>query len=144
MINQAFCSSFKQQLLEGVHDFRVVGGDTFKIALFAEAANLNATTTAYAVTNEVVAAGYTAGGYTLTNIAPAVSGQTAVASFATASWTANITARGALIYNTTPNGAYTNPACIVLDFGMDRVSTAGVFTVQFPAMAAGTAIVSIA
>lgn len=144
MITQTVCSSFVQQILEGVHDFRTAGGDIFKIALFVEAANLNATTTAYAATNEVVAAGYTAGGAILTNISPALSGQTGVASFATISWTANITARGALIYNTTPNGAYSNPAYMVLDFGMNRAHTAGVFTVQFPAMVAATAIVRIA
>lgn len=143
MITQAFCSSFKRQLLEGVHDFRAAGGDTFKIALYSDAATLNAATTAYGATGEVAASGYTAGGAVLTNIAPGVSDATATASFSTATWTATLTARGALIYNTTPNGAYTNPACVVLDFGMNRVSTAGVFTVRFPLAAAATALIRI-
>ena len=69
-IVQAFCTSFKKQLLEGVHDFRASGGDTFKVALYTEAANINSTTTAYTTTGEIVASGYTAGGLTLTNITP--------------------------------------------------------------------------
>lgn len=145
-ITQAMCTSFKTQLLEGAHDFRLTGGDAFKIALYSSAANLDATTTAYTATSEVAASGtYAAGGGTLTNISPVASGTTSFTDFADISFTtATINARGALIYNTTPTHTYTNPAVCVLDFGGDRISTAGTFTIQFPAAAAATAIIRIA
>ncbi|HEY7822645.1 MAG TPA: hypothetical protein VIG24_07435, partial [Acidimicrobiia bacterium] len=94
-------TSFKQQLLEGVHDFRLTGGDTFKLALYTNSATFNASTTAYTATNEVGASGsYSAGGGTLTRIDPTTSGTTAFTDFADLSFTsATITARGALIYN---------------------------------------------
>jgi hypothetical protein len=146
-ITQAFCTSFKTQLFQGAHDFRVAGtGDTIKIALYTSAANLDATTTAYTTTAEVVGTGYTAAGNTLTNIAPTSSGTTAFVDFADTTWTtATITARGALIYNNTPSiGGLTNPSCVVLDFGTDRTSTAGDFTIVFPAADATNAIIRIA
>lgn len=139
-------SSFKQQLLEAVHDFRLSGGDTFKIALYTSSAVMDATTTAYSATNEVGNSGtYAAGGLTLTRVDPAVSGTTAFTDFADASATsATITARGALIYNTTPTHTYTNPAVAVLDFGSDITSTNGTFTITFPVADATNAIVRIA
>jgi len=140
------CTSFKDELLEGVHDFRVTGGDTFKLALYNNSASFTAATTAYTATNEVGNSGtYAAGGGTLTNISPVTSGTTAFADFADLSFTsATITARGALIYNTTPAHTYTNPTVAVLDFGSDRTSTAGTFTIQFPAADASNAIIRIA
>lgn len=148
-ITQAFCTSFKTQLFQAAHDFRTAGagGDTFKVALYTAAANLDATTTAYTTSNEVVGTGYTAGGNNLTNVAPTSSGTTAFVDFADTTWsTATITARGALIYNSTPTSGLglTNPSCVVLDFGSDKTSTAGDFTIVFPAADAANAIIRIA
>ena len=139
------CTSFKDELLEGVHDFRLSGGDTFKLALYTNSASFTAATTAYTSTNEVPNSGtYSAGGGALTNISPAVSGTTAFTDFADLSFiTATITARGALIYNSTPAHTYTNPTCVVLDFGADKTSTSGTFTIQFPAADASNAIIRI-
>lgn len=141
---QAFCTSFKKQLLEGVHDFRAVGGDVFKIALYTEAANLNYTTTAYTATGEITGTGYTAGGLTLTNITPSEYNLAGVCSFETATWPgATFSARAALIYNTTPAHSYTNPACLVLDFGTTRYAIGNSFSVQFPQITDLSAIVRI-
>jgi hypothetical protein len=139
------CTSFKQQLLEAVHDFRS-GGDTFKLALYTNSASFTAATTAYTATNEVGASGsYAAGGGTLTNVNPSTSGTTALTDFSDLTFTtATITARGALIYNTTPTHTYTNPTVVVLDFGSDRTSTAGDFTIVFPTANATDAIIRIA
>lgn len=139
------CTSFKQQLLEGVHNFKSAGGNAFKIAMYTNSATFNASTTAYTATDEVAASGtYVAGGGTLTNISPTTSGTTAFPSFNDFSWTsATITARGALIYNSNASG-YTNPSVIVLDFGSDKTSTAGTFQILFPAATASTAIIRIA
>ena len=139
------CTSFKDQLLEAVHDFRSSGGDTFKIALYSSAATLDATTTAYTSSNEVANSGtYSAGGGTLTNITPTTSGTTAFTDFDDISFTsATINARGALIYNSTPTHTYTNPSVAVLDFGGDKISTSGTFTIQFPAADASNAIIRI-
>lgn len=140
------CTSFKDELLEGVHDFRLTTGDVFKLALYTNSASFTAATTAYTATNEVANSGtYAAGGGTLTNVSPAVSGTTAFTDFADLSFTsATITARGALIYNSTPTHTYTNPTCVVLDFGSDKTSTAGTFTIQFPTADATNAIIRIA
>ncbi|CAB4141950.1 hypothetical protein UFOVP421_41 [uncultured Caudovirales phage] len=144
-ISQAMPTSFKQQLLEGVHDFRASGGDTFKVALYTNAANLGASTTAYTATGEASGAGYSAGGATLSAVNPSTSGTTALTDFADVTFSgATITARGALIYNTTPGHTYTNAAVAVLDFGSDRTSTAGDFTIVFPAADASNAIIRIA
>jgi len=139
-------TSFKQQLLEGVHDFRLTGGDTFKLALYTNSASFTAATTAYTATNEVANSGsYAAGGGTLTRIDPTTSGTTAFTDFADLSFTtATITARGALVYNTTPAHTYTNPVALVLDFGADKTSTAGTFTIQFPTADATNAVLRIA
>jgi hypothetical protein len=140
------CTSFKDELLEGVHDFRASGGDTFKLALYTNSASFTAATTAYTATNEVGNSGsYSAGGGNLTNINPAISGTTAFTDFADLSFTsATITARGALIYNSTPAHTFTNPTVVVLDFGSDRTSTSGTFTIQFPTADASNAIIRIA
>ena len=144
MIVQAFCTSFKKQLLEGVHDFRVVGGDVFKIALYTEAANINVTTSQYTTTGEISGTGYTAGGLTLTNIAPSEYNLAGVCSFETATWAgASFSARGALIYNTTPAHTYTNPVCLVLDFGTTRYAIDNSFSVQFPQITDLSAIIRI-
>jgi hypothetical protein len=139
-------TSFKQQLLEGAHDFRLTGGDTFKLALYTNSASFTAATTAYTATNEVGNSGsYAAGGGTLTRINPTTSGTTAFTDFADLTFTsATITARGALIYNTTPTHTYTNPAVVVLDFGSDKTSTAGDFQIVFPTADASNAIIRIA
>lgn len=143
-IVQAFCTSFKKQLLEGVHDFRAVGGDTFKIALYTEAANLNSTTFVYSATGEIVGAGYTAGGLALTNLGPTEFNLAGVCSFESATWAgATFSARGALIYNTTPGHTYSNPACLVLDFGTTRFTVSNIFQVQFPQITDLSAIVRV-
>ena len=141
-ITQAMCTSFKQELLVGTHDFTTTTGSSFKIALYTSSATLGAATTAYSATNEVSGTGYSAGGNTLTNVTPTVSGTTGLTDFADTTWsTATITARGAVIYNDTAAG---DPAVVVLDFGADKTSTAGDFTVQFPTADASNAIIRIA
>ena len=142
-ITQAMATSFKVEILGGDFDFSSGTAQTFKIALFTSSATLDATTTAYSVTNEVSGTGYTAGGNTLTISAnPASSGTTAFLDFADTTWSsATITARGALIY--LADGG-TNPAVAVLDFGSDKTSTAGDFTIVFPAADASNAIIRIA
>ena len=144
-ITQAMCTSFKDQILEAAHDFRSSGGDTFKLALYTSTATLDATTTAYTSSNEVANSGtYAAGGGTLTNVTPTTSGTTAFTDFADISFTsATINARGALIYNSTPTHTYTNPSVVVLDFGGDKISTSGTFTIQFPTADASNAIIRI-
>jgi hypothetical protein len=139
-------TSFKQQLLEGVHDFRLTGGDTFKLALYTNSASFTAATTAYTATNEVGSSGsYAAGGGDLTRINPTTSGTTAFTDFADLTFTsATITARGALIYNDSPAHTYTDPAVVVLDFGSDKTSTSGDFTIVFPTADASNAIIRIA
>jgi hypothetical protein len=138
----AMCTSFKVELLKGVHNFST-GGNAFKLALYTATATLNASTTAYSVTNEVANSGsYSAGGGTLTNVTPTASGTTALTDFADLSFTtATITARGALIYNDTATG---DPAVAVLDFGSNKTSTSGTFTIQFPTPTATGAIIRIA
>ena len=137
------CTSFKQEILQGVHDFTVSTGNTFKLALYTNSASFTAATTAYTATNEVGNSGtYAAGGGTLTNITPTTSGTTAFTDFDDLSFTsATITARGALIYNDTVAG---DPAVVVLDFGSDKTSTAGTFTIQFPTADASNAIIRVA
>lgn len=137
------CTSFKKELLQGVHNFTASTGDTFKLALYTNSASFTAATTAYTVTNEVANSGtYSAGGGTLTNITPTTSGTTAFTDFDDLSFTsATITARGALIYNDTAAG---DPSVVVLDFGSDKTSTSGTFTIQFPTADASNAVIRIA
>jgi hypothetical protein len=137
------CTSFKKELLQGVHNFTASTGNTFKLALYTNSASFTAATTAYTVTNEVANSGtYSAGGGTLTNITPTTSGTTAFTDFDDLSFTsATITARGALIYNDTAAG---DPSVVVLDFGSDKTSTSGTFTIQFPTADASDAVIRIA
>jgi hypothetical protein len=136
-ITQAMCTSFKRELLEAVHNFTT---HTFKMALYTDTASLSAATTAYTTAGEVVGAGYTAGGATLTVVAPSVDGTVALVDFADAAWpAATLTARGALIYNISAS----NRAVAVLDFGADKTASNQTFTVQFPVANAATATVRI-
>ena len=143
---QAMCTSFKKEILEAVHNFKNSGGDTFKLALYAEGgggkssttATLGATTTAFTTTGEVANSGsYSSGGGTLTRVDPTTSGTTAFTDFADLSFTtATITAMGALIYNSSDS----NKAVCVLDFTSNKSSTSGTFTIQFPTADASNAI----
>jgi hypothetical protein len=140
-ISQAMCTSFKVQVLSGAQNFNTGTTKVYKIALYTSTATLGATTTAYSSTNEVVGTGYTAGGNTLTvSQIPTSTGTTAFIDFADTTWTTStITARGALIYNSTDN-----TAVAVLDFGADKTSTAGDFTIVFPTADSTNAIIRIA
>lgn len=142
-ISQAMCTSFKVGILDGDFDFGTGTTQVFKIALYTSSASLDATTTAYTTSNEVVGTGYTAGGNTLTvSQVPTSTSTTAWLDFADSTWSsATITARGALIY--LANGT-TNPAVCVLDFGSDKTSTNGDFTIIFPAADSSNAIIRIA
>ena len=134
----AFCTSAKVGFLTGTY---VPLTDTMKIALYTNSATLDATTTAYTTSNEVVGTGYTAGGNTLAGNAISSGGSTAWLTFSDSSWTtATFTARGALIYDSTQS----NAAIAVLDFGADKTATVGTFTVQMPVAAASTALIRIA
>lgn len=143
-ITQAMCTSFKVELMQALHNFTASTGNAFKIALYTSATTMGEATTSYAVgtpTNEVSGTGYTTGGNALTNITPVSSSTTAFTDFADTLWSAaTITARGALIYNSTNS----NRAVVVLDFGADKTSTAGDFSIVFPVAAAGSAIIRIA
>lgn len=141
-ISTAMCTSFKQELLEAKHNFLASGGNTFKLALYTSSATLGAATTAYSATNEASGTNYTAGGAALTNVNPSSSGTTALTDFADLTFSsATVTANGALIYNDTASG---DPAVCSLAFGGDKTSTAGDFTIQFPAADASNAIIRIA
>ena len=141
-ISQAMCTSFKKELLEAKHNFLLSGGNTFKIALYTSSATLSAATTAYSGTNEVSGTNYSAAGNTLTRIDPSSSGTTALTDFADTTWASStITARGAVIYNDSASG---DPSVIVLDFGADKSSSAGDFTITFPTADASDAIIRIA
>ena len=147
-ITQSMTTSFKVEILNGIHAFgtTVTRGattpDTFKIALYTSSATLDASTTVYSTTNEVATAGgYTAGGNTLTTVAPTSSGTTAFLDFNDTTWSSStITANGALIYNSTQS----NKAVAVLAFGSDKSSSGGNFTIQFPVADASNAILRIA
>jgi len=154
-ITQSVCTSFKQELLQGIHNLtNGAGGGTttttgtgnaFKLALYTSSATLGAATTAYTVSNEVSGTGYGAGGGDLTNVTPSTSGTTALTDFADLVFSsATITARGALIYNSSTTAGTANRAVLVLDFGSDKTSTAGDFTIQFPTADASNAIIRIA
>ena len=136
------CTSFKKELMEAKHNFLNSGGNTFRLALYTNSATFTAATTAYTSTNEVSGTNYTAKGNSLTRVDPTTSGTTALTDFSDTTWSsATITARGALLFNDSVSG---DPACLVLDFGADKTSTAGDFTVQFPAADASNAIIRIA
>ena len=137
------CTSFKVELMKGVHNFTTGTGNEFKLALYDNSASFTAATTAYTATNEVAASGsYSAGGGALTNVTPSSTGTTAFTDFADLSFTAaTITAYGALIYNDTAAG---DPTVCVLDFGGAKTSTSGTFTIIFPTNDATSAIIRIA
>jgi hypothetical protein len=143
-ITSAICTSFKQELLVGTHNFTASSGDTFKIALYTSSASLGASTTAYSDTNEITndaGSAYVAGGATLTSVTPTTSGTTAFCDFNDVSYTsASFTANGALIYNDTQS----DKACAVIAFGSDKTVTSGTFTIQFPTADASDAIIRLA
>ena len=150
-ISSAICSSFKQELLQGKHDFDAngSGGDTFKIALYQSDANLGAATTDYSTSEEISntsGSAYTAGGATLTNTGVGLTSTTAFTDFSDVSFTsATFTANGALIYNTQTNGgSNTTDAVAVIAFGSDKTATNGTFTIQFPANDSSNAIIRLA
>lgn len=136
MITQAMCTSFKLELLTATHNFST---DTFKLALYTDAADLSAATTAYSATGEVSGGSYVAGGVTLTVVPPTSAGTTAFANFADTSVPFTGTARGALVYN----ASKANRAVIVLDFGANKVAS-GALPIDFPAFDASNAIIRIA
>jgi hypothetical protein len=144
-ISSAVCTSFKVELLKGVHNFSASGGDTFRIALYTSSASLGAGTTAYSTSNEISntsGSAYVAKGAALTSVDPAASGTTAVCDFNDVSYTsASFTANGALIFNDSASG---DPACAVIAFGGDKTVSSGTFTIQFPAADASNAIIRLA
>ncbi len=140
-ITSALCTSFKQEILVGTHNFTATSGNTFKLALYTSSATLNASTTAYTTSNEVSGTGYTAAGAALTSVTPTTSGTTAFCDFADLTFSSStITANGALICN----DAQSDKAVCSLAFGGDKTSTAGDFTIQFPTADASNAIIRIA
>ncbi len=142
-ITQSIANAFKKQLLEGDQNFSSSGGDVFKLALYTDSATLNSATTTYTASNEVADTGqYTAGGSKLTGQNTSIASGVAIVDFADLSFTGvTLTARGALIYNT--SSAVTNAAVAVLDFGGDKTATSGTFTIQFPAFTTSAAILRI-
>ena len=140
-ISSAICTSFKQEILVGTHNFTASSGDTFKIALYTSSASLGAGTTAYSTSNEISGTGYTAAGATLTSVTPTTDGTTAVCDFSDVSFTsASFTANGALIYN----DSQSDKAVAVIAFGGDKTVSSGTFTIQFPTADASNAIIRIA
>ena len=143
-ITSAICTSFKVELLKGVHDFTATTGDTFKIALYDSDATLGASTTAFSTSEEITntsGTAYTSGGATLTSVTPVASSTTAVCDFADVSYSsASFTANGALIYNSSA----TNAAVCAIAFGSDKTATNGTFTIQFPTADATNAIIRLA
>lgn len=142
--SSAVCTSFKQEVLVGTHNFTASSGNTFKIALYTNSASISASTTAYTTSGETsntAGSAYTAGGENLTSVTPTTSGTTAFCDFSDVSWTtASFTAYGALIYNSSQS----NKAVCVLNFGGDKTSSAGTFTIQFPTADASNAIIRLA
>ena len=142
-ITQAICNSFKKQLLEADMNFKQTGGDAFKLALYSSTATLNSATTSFTTTAQVPNSGqYTSGGGTLVNLGTSITAGVARVDFADRSFTGvTLTARGALIYNTSSDT--TNASVCVLDFGADKTATSGTFTIQFPAPTSTAAILRI-
>ncbi len=141
-ITQAVCNTFKSEILGAVHDFDSGSGQVFKLAMYSSAATLDASTTVYTSTNEVGNTGqYSAGGGVLASQQVSLDGSVAIIDFADLSFTGvTLTARGAVIYNTSASDA----AVCVLDFGSDKTATSGTFTIQFPAFTSAAAILRIA
>ena len=154
-ITQAVCTSFKQELLQGIHNFTngsgggtsttTGSGNAFKVALYTSSASLGASTTAYSGTNEASGTAYSSGGAALTNVTPTTSSTTALTDFSDVTWTSSsITARGAVIYNSSTAAGSANRAVLVLDFGSDKSSSSGDFTITFPTADSSSAIIRIA
>ena len=148
-ISSAICTSFKQEILVGTHNFTASSGNTFKIALFTSSASLGASTTDYSTSNEITntsGTAYTAGGASLTNSGVSLSSTTAFTDFSDVSYSsATFTANGALIYNTTTGTSTgTTDAVAVIAFGADKTVTSGTFTIQFPTADATNAIIRLA
>ena len=148
-ITSAICNSFKQEVLQGIHNFTASSGNTFNIALYTSSATLGAATTDYNATNEITndaGSAYVAGGATLTNAGVSLSSTTAFTDFDDVSYSsASFTANGALIYNTTTDGGSgTTEAVCVIAFGGDKTATNGTFTIQFPTADASNAILRLA
>ena len=143
-ITSAICTSFKVELLKGVHNFTATTGNTFKIALYDSDATLGASTTAFSTSEEITntsGTAYTSGGATLTSVPPVASSTTAVCDFADVSYSsASFTANGALIYNSSAS----NVAVCAIAFGSDKTATNGTFTIQFPTADATNAIIRLA
>jgi len=140
-ITSTLTTSFKVELMTGTHNFTNSSGNSIKLALYTSSATLGATTTAFTTTGQASGTNYSSGGSALTNVTPSATGTTAVTDFADLTFgTATITARGCMIYNDTNS----DKSVATIDFGGDKTSTAGDFTVVFPAKAAGTAIIRIA
>jgi hypothetical protein len=140
-ITSAIPTSFKQELLVGTHNFTASSGNAFKIALYTSSATLGAATTAFTTTGQASGTNYTSGGATATSVTPTTSGTTAICDFADLTFgTATVTARGMLLYNDTQ----ADKACAVVDFGGDKTSTAGDFTIVFPSPTATGAIIRLA
>ena len=142
-ITQAICNSFKKQLLEADMNFKQTGGDKFKLALYSSTATLNSATTSFTTTAQVGNSGqYTSGGGLLVNNATSITAGVARVDFADRSFTGvTLTARGAMIYNTSSDT--TNASVCILDFGSDKTATSGTFTIQFPAPTSTAAILRI-
>ena len=154
-ITQAMCTSFKQEILQGIHNFTsgsgggttttTGSGNTFKVALYTSSATMSASTTAYSATNEVSGTAYSAGGNTLTNVTPTTSSTTALTDFADSTWSSStITANGELIYKSSTTGGSANRGVLVLAFGSDKSSSSGDFTIVFPTADSSSAIIRIA
>tara|TARA_B100000900_G_scaffold340585_1_gene303429 strand:+ start:1731 stop:2159 length:429 start_codon:yes stop_codon:yes gene_type:complete len=140
-ITSTLTTSFKVELLKGNHNFTNSSGDTMKLALYTSSATLGATTTSFVTTGQASGTNYSSGGSNLTNVTPTSTGTTAVTDFSDLTFgTATITARGCMIYNSSDS----NKSVATIDFGGDKTSTAGDFTIVFPAKAASTAIIRIA
>ena len=141
-ITSTLTTSFKKELLEGHHNFKASGGNSFKLALYTSSATLGATTTAFVTTGQSSGTNYTSGGSALTNVNPTSSGTTGFTDFADLTFgTATVTARGCMIYNDTQSG---DPSVATIDFGGDKTATSGTFTIQFPAFTTSAAILRIA
>ena len=140
-ITQAMCTSFKKELMTATHNF-ATNGNTFRLALYTSSATMSASTTAYTTSQEATGTNYTAKGGALTNVAPTTSSTTAFTDFADLTFgTATVTARGCMIFNDSASG---DPAVAVFDFGGDKTSTAGSFTISFPTADASNAVIRIA
>ena len=136
------CTSFKVELMTATHNFTNSTGDTFNIAMYTNSASFTAATTAFTTSNEVTGTAYTTKGNTLVNVTPVSSSTTAYTDFGDSTWSSStITARGAMIFNDTASG---DPSVIILDFGSDKSSSSGDFTIVFPTADASSAIIRIA